>query len=412
MWGKFFKALVLMGFSFGIYIGCSEVNFEEGIGPVCSKFRGDNDAKTSCLYKDAEGNEDGYEDLTYPTKILRRLDLLFVIDNSGSMYEDQQNIARNFDRFIREITNSDANVSYQIGIITADVSGDKHRAGTLMPFEGSGRSIISNDPNNPYYARDAVTLFKNTIKRKETLECETSGFDPEKCTSKYESGIAAVNAFLNRGNSSFFRSNSRFSIIIVSDEDENSRGEKLKENNLPETLSSKVFLRFGASKSFSVNAIAVVPGDLACLDKQNERCGKFYKKNPSTLEWNECTIKEIINKKCHKYTCANYANTYAKLVSPSDDIIGDSGMVSGVMGNICKGATDYNGHLGRIAREIKTHQNKLQLHCAPINDAITVELPRSLRHISYSKSGRILIFSQVLPKGTIVKLKYKCLRSI
>lgn len=400
MLGKFFKALVLMGFSFGVYVGCSEVNFEEGVGAVCSELRSDYGA-SACVH-----TNDGYQDFTYPSRILGRLDLLFVVDNSGSMSEEQRTMAAHFSQFVRDLGDSNSSVSYQIGLITTDVT---QNAGALLNFD-NGNSIISNDPENPYYASNAGDLFRSSISRPETLNCEQSGFLPSQCPSGKESAIKAVNSFLDKGYSYFFRDFAHFSVVIISDEDENSRGENLQSYNLPETLVSKVKLQISASKSFSVNAIVVRPGDSACLEIQNTLCGAYYKRVTINGQLEKCSLSEIVNHQCYQNPCAHYANTYAELVNPEESLVDGSGLLPGVLGNIC--SSSYDQQVGAIADSLRSYRKQLPLYCVPTDSRIEVSLPASLNHVSYSRSGKILSFSEELPKGVEVQLKYKCLRSI
>lgn len=400
MWGRFFKALVLMGFSFGIYVGCSEVNFEEGVGAVCSKLRSDY-GSPACVH-----TNDGYQDFSYPTQVLGRLDLLFVVDNSGSMSAEQRAMASHFNQFIQDLGEVGSNISYQIGVITTDVT---QNAGALLAFD-NGKNIISNDPTNPYYASNAGALFRSIISRPETLSCEQSGFLPSECPSGKESGIKAVNSFLDKGYNYFFRDYSHFSIIIISDEDENSRGENLEAYNLPETLVSKVSLQVSSSKAFSVNAIVVRPGDSVCLASQNILCGRYYKRVSVNGELEKCSIQEIIDQECYRAPCAHYANIYVQLVSPTASIVGNSGLLSGVMGDIC--SNSYDRQVGAIASTLRTYRKQLPLYCVPTDSRVQVSLPASLSHVSYSRSGKIISFSEELPKGVTINLTYKCLRSI
>ncbi|MBE8162627.1 MAG: VWA domain-containing protein [Bdellovibrionaceae bacterium] len=412
MWGQFFKALVLMGFSFGVYVGCSEVNFEEGVGPVCSQLRRAH-GSPACKHTD-----DGYQKFSYPTTILGRVDLLFVVDNSGSMSAEQRNMAKNFTRFLADLESlGRESISYQIGIITTDVT---RNAGKLLTF-GNKNNIISNDASNPYYAENAGALFQETIQRQETLDCESSGFNPAKCPSGKESGIKAVNSFLDKGYNYFFRDHSFFSIIIISDEDENSRGKNLKEYNLPETLVSKVGLQVSPNKAFSVNAIVVMPDDskgAKCLEEQNALCGKYYRKNSLREPVKECSLKEIIkDKNCYRAPCAHPANTYAKLVEPTEKLKKGTGLSPGIMSDIC--ASQYYSPigLGLIARSLKTYREQLPLYCVPVDSKIEVSLAsKTNRYKPYSgkvtRHGKTLKFTPELPRGTEVQLAYKCLRSI
>ena len=119
-------------------------------------------------------------------------DILFVIDNSGSMGSNQTNIKNNFDTFMNAFTT--AGVSYHIALITTD-SPD---------FVGS---IITNSTVDP------VTEFNNQID-----SIGTSGSAHEKgLWYAYESTTAGGDA--SPGSSTgFFRPDARLVIVYVSDE--------------------------------------------------------------------------------------------------------------------------------------------------------------------------------------------------
>ncbi len=50
----------------------------------------------------------------------RKVDILFVIDNSGSMGEEQAALAANFEAFVRELEVEEVDADYRIGITTTD----------------------------------------------------------------------------------------------------------------------------------------------------------------------------------------------------------------------------------------------------------------------------------------------------
>src|SRR5262245_37249544 len=67
-------------------------------------------------------------------------DILFVVDNSGSMADEQQRLADNFDKFINQIAGAG---DYQIGIVSTDLE--------TMNGEVSGLvNSIFNDAS-PFY---------------------------------------------------------------------------------------------------------------------------------------------------------------------------------------------------------------------------------------------------------------------
>src|SRR5687767_15405232 len=65
-------------------------------------------------------------------------DILFVVDNSGSMADEQENLAVNFGRFIEQIAGSG---DYRIAVVTTDV--DK------APSEWEGLQNFVYSPNYP-----------------------------------------------------------------------------------------------------------------------------------------------------------------------------------------------------------------------------------------------------------------------
>jgi len=67
----------------------------------------------------------------------RDVDVLFVIDNSGSMGDEQGKLAENFDAFIGVLERDDVNANYRIGVTTTD-NGNAECSGT-SPEGGSLR---------------------------------------------------------------------------------------------------------------------------------------------------------------------------------------------------------------------------------------------------------------------------------
>ena len=62
---------------------------------------------------------------TFFQEIRRTVDILLVVDNSCSMIDEQQKLAANFDNFISQFL--DAEVDYQIGVVTTDMSDPEHQ---------------------------------------------------------------------------------------------------------------------------------------------------------------------------------------------------------------------------------------------------------------------------------------------
>ena len=72
-----------------------------------------------------------------------KLDLLWVIDNSGSMCQEQANLTRNFEVLAGEL--ADRNVDIQIGVVTTDVR-DPAQAGRLQNVPATEHNLSCDQP--------------------------------------------------------------------------------------------------------------------------------------------------------------------------------------------------------------------------------------------------------------------------
>ncbi len=131
------------------------------------------------------------------------VDILFVVDDSGSMSEEQANVAMNFAAFIQFTAGLD--IDYQIGIVTTDVSRDGE---LVAPF-------ITNSGANP--TADPVGAFVTAV------NVGTSGSASER---GLESARLALTPPATDGvNAGFLREDALLSIIFVSDEEDQSPGD-------------------------------------------------------------------------------------------------------------------------------------------------------------------------------------------
>ncbi|MFZ5478280.1 MAG: vWA domain-containing protein [Myxococcota bacterium] len=125
-----------------------------------------------------------------------KADVLFVIDDSSSMAEEQERLAENFQRFMEVLAETAAD--YQLGVVTTDVSAED--AGVLR-----GGILTPDTPALEQAFRDAVIA-------------GTGG-------SRDEEGLAAaVLATRPETNPGFVREDSKLNAVFISDEDDHSQG--------------------------------------------------------------------------------------------------------------------------------------------------------------------------------------------
>lgn len=153
---------------------------------------------------DDDGQNDKYVAITdlFTQQAVNKkpVDILWVVDNSGSMGDEQASLANNFDRFIRSFVSKD--IDFKMAITTTDMTA----AYSGLDI-GNSRLLLTKAKMD----QDQNTFINNF---KALIAVGTRG-------DGYEKGMAGMKRFLERY-PDFIRSESIFAIIFVSDEPEQS----------------------------------------------------------------------------------------------------------------------------------------------------------------------------------------------
>ncbi len=254
-------AIVCVGV-IAVYQNCAPVQFAKTLDAAA------NCADVTCLENiNNVGSKpfEGSQDVTIRAP-LDKVDILIVDDNSGSMQPDQANLASRFANFITSL----APLDWQIAITTTDVTV-KGAHGQFVGPEGSSPSF------SPNYVITPMTLNNDMVFSKTVQRTETGDSD--------ERGIMAASLVVDGRTTTagtFFRANSNFAIIILSDEDERSVGgldpkdsqfQPIEDVDLPKNFVNKVKAAWGDTKPLIVNSIIIKPGDTACLNTEATATG-------------------------------------------------------------------------------------------------------------------------------------------
>lgn len=368
-------------------MGCGNINFQA--------------AKNQCLDTPnadigalCKVNADGSQSYDY-TISTGEVDILFVDDNSGSMYSEQVKMANQFPGFLDMLSNLD----YQIAITTTDVENrGVGRDGAFLEFS-PGQAILKNNSrskDSTHYQN--ISLFQSTIKRPETLLCP----DQPGCPSGDERGIYALIRSMQRSeNRTFFRNSGHLAVVILSDEDERSSGGGLpgsgvnggaisskyvaEEMDKPESFVLASRDTLPQNKSLSVHSIIIQPAangksaDTQCWSQQNNQ-GEYIK--------------------------GFYGTQYSLLSFPSQALKGMGRILKGTAGSIC--SSNYTREMGDIAQHIL--ERDLQLPCRPVDGTLKVDLvpkPSSQPNYFVDDSNQ-LVFQPALSAGTKVHLQFNC----
>jgi hypothetical protein len=188
-------------------------------------------AQSGCLQRSVgieEQDVSRESQTTIPAVASRNIDMLFVVDNSGSMLEEQTSLQGNFRRLIQVLENTPGGLpSVHIGVISSDVGlgidagdaacgavGDDGRMGLVGGCPGVDGAFL-RDLQNDNGTRD--TNYQGDLS--EAFSC-LANLGTFGCGM--EQPLESIRRALdnNPANEGFIRDNAYLAIIIVSDEDD------------------------------------------------------------------------------------------------------------------------------------------------------------------------------------------------
>ncbi len=337
------RLLTVTGISLGM-MACSDVSFAPAPKEVTS-----NEAPVDPIVDSNKVTESFFFN---NNNTERFVDVLFIVDNSTSMTAEQQKLGQRLESFIGSLSQ----VDWQIGITSTDVSNGSFGAkGSLLTLDGTSTKVLK--ATTPNYN----TVFKNSVVRNETLDCQTTAV----CPSNNEQPLRAAMMAMDKrdsNNAGFFRSNADLVIVILSDEDEMSSGPA------EATSADQVIAHFrsiwGEDKNLSAFAIIVEPGDSACYQDQYATAG-------------------------------TYGDFAADLVMKT----------GGVTGSICD--TDYSESLSKIGENVNKNLNYVILKKAPDADGMDLVISPYDSTLTWKVSGRRITFNKTPAEGTRIDVVYE-----
>lgn len=184
------------------------------------------------------------------------VDVLFVVDNSGSMEQEQAKLAQNFEVFIQYFLNLD--LDFQIAVVTTDVENPNESG----KFQGTP-SILK-----PSTANLAGAFTAN-------VNVGTSGSGEERGLEGARLALSEPN--LSGANAGFLREDALLAIVIVSDEEDGG-----SESNAPaqpavdEYVNHFLSLKGGSAARVNLSAIAgPVPNGCSSPDAEAAPANRY-----------------------------------------------------------------------------------------------------------------------------------------
>lgn len=276
----------------------------------------------------------------------KKVDILIVIDNSGSMEYEQRNMGQRTGNLLSVIRGLD----FQIAVTTTDPRNVTLGDGRFIPISGSGGQTIIDSSMDEATAQARLSA---TLQRPETGSGEEQGIrSAYRVIERYNANDSKARAF--------FREGAQFAVLVISDEDESANTFR----NDPQSLVDMVHSSFGGQKMFSFSSIITRPGDTACRSTNGYTYGRRY------------------------------------------DAM--SRLTGGVIGDVC--AQDYASQVTGIAENIRDLLKTMTLQCEPVagrpivlkKDGVEVSL-------AYTVEGLNLKFTNELEPGDY-SVDYQCLK--
>jgi hypothetical protein len=157
----------------------------------------------------------------------KKMDIVFVIDNSGSMQQEQQNLAQNFPKFVDVINNYKTKggdqLDYRVAVTTSD---DGKEGGKFIATRAAGApNGCSPGPARPWLERadgDVAGAFSCRA------QVGTNGSNIERPLESMLLSVTTATGANSSSNSNFVREDALLAFVVITDEDEGGTENKPK----------------------------------------------------------------------------------------------------------------------------------------------------------------------------------------
>lgn len=163
-----------------------------------------------------EGTANARQTDTFSQLTDNKVDILWVVDDSGSMSEEQNSLAQNFNSFISYADT--LGVDYQVGVITTEINDPV--SGKIWACNNFNKIIRSSDANRVQAFQCAANV---TTPPGGNRRPNPGGSDEAEAGLR-AARIALEPPVIGTDNAGFLRNDARLAVIIVSDEEDQSPG--------------------------------------------------------------------------------------------------------------------------------------------------------------------------------------------
>ena len=292
---------------------------------------------------------------------ITKVDLLLIIDNSGSMKEDSLALAGKLSEFFTYL--SDSKIDWQMCLASTSLNTQ----GKSYDWKGGASGKVLN---------------KQTLNI-QTVVTESVSYLFGLTGTSDERGIAqSYKHLINLENKNCYRDGASFVSIIISDEDERSAGEV--------DYSAKV------PRPININTLS---GPIEQIDRPEFYLSEFKSRHPNKNIQSHSIVIPSTDESCFaaqdKFSKVSFGKFYEKL----------SGLTSGTTTSICE--VNYSNNIKTISESIKDLSQKIQLDCVPTESPI-VKVDPADSVVSYTLTDNLISFNYPSNKSYSVSVSYSC----
>ncbi|MDZ4676203.1 MAG: hypothetical protein SGI74_01730 [Oligoflexia bacterium] len=302
-----------------------------------------------------------------------QLDILWVIDNSGSMSPYQQNLVNNFNSFIANFRTKGYDFKISVTTTQAYLANQAHQNNQLIAKFRDGTDQTSHT--------GIFTILPTTPNMNNVFVVNatqgTSGTGDERA---FESFKETLNSPTNAG---FLRSQSFLAVIILSDEDDFSGVTRCQ--------------GCGASRSYSASSLDSVNSYVSYLDTLTRSTAPMRRYNVSNISVTTASCQQQ-----YASTGSIMGTRYMELTAATD----------GVSGSLCD--SSYAGTLDAIQAKITELSTQFYLERIPQVDTIRVKVngvniaQNATNGWVYNSGPNSIVFrgSAIPPQDSTIEINY------
>jgi outer membrane biosynthesis protein TonB len=329
-----------------------------------------------------------------------KVDILWVIDDSGSMGWAQSALAAKFESFASKLT--EANIDFHLGLTTTNMCDPKGKLDEFCPKSVSTSSVAQRGnlvavPNSTTkYLSSGQSSVVSAFKSMAMVGTNGSSLEQGLSAAKY----AVMNSLPGKFNAGFLRTDARLSLIVLSDEEDDGVG------MWGTDAYGNAFKDSFATPAFALDPVLATKFN---FKNQHMTADRFVQDLNALKGAGEFQVNAITGIKDARGETTCGLNADREPYGPKEagtNYIKAAGLTGGVVQNICSDWTRILSNIGQSTVELTT---RIQLEKAPFPGTLEVSVDGTVWSTGYEfdAASNTVVFKVLPPYGAEVVVTYR-----